>query len=283
MIIQDMELADEIRKQGIVIPAPLAAVDAAILAYLVDQFGDKARWWRKPPQVDGLIVYAPLDDAGWGRLGYYGEIWLRSLGDQRTNLHAKLPDFPSDEETLYYLVGWAYFADHISRKRPEAESKLDGIVFAEVSNQHHSLDPGFRELLDTARVRKRNEGQMTLFQKKLDQQNYLLRHILDRLQRDGLLHEEPGASEPRTDSKTGNPGLSHEEIVQRLARALWAVEIHQQDASKTWKEIAREVAWPVGFKLLQDARHRLARTQESNDPILEEAERLKEKLQRKSS
>ncbi len=54
MIIQDMGLADENRKQGIVIPATLAAVDAAILAYLVDQFGDKARWWRKLPQVGGL-------------------------------------------------------------------------------------------------------------------------------------------------------------------------------------------------------------------------------------
>jgi hypothetical protein len=63
---------------------------------------------------------------------------------------------------------------------------------------------------------------------------------------------------------------------------LWAVDIHQQDASKTWKEIAREVAWPYHFKLLQDARHRLVRAQESGDPILQEAERLKEKLQRNS-
>jgi hypothetical protein len=277
-----MELADEIRKQGIVIPAPLAAVDATIMAYLVDQFGDKARWWRKPPQMDSLVIYAPLDDTGWGRLGYYGELWLRALSDRRTNLQAKPPVFPSDEETLYYLVGWAYFADHISHKRPEAESKLEGIVFAEVTNQHHPLDPVFKELLNTARIRKLGEGQVAFFHKKLNQQNHLLQHILDRLQCDGLLHAEPGASEPRTDSKAGNPGLSQEEVVQRLARALWAVEIHQQDALKTWKEIAREVAWPYHFKLLQDARHRLARAQKSNYPILEEAERLKEKLQRKS-
>ena len=280
-----MELADEIRKQGIVIPAPLAAVDAAVMAYLVDQFGDKARWWRKPPQMDSLVIYAPLDDTGWGRLGYYGELWLRALSDRRTNLQAKPPVFPSDEETLYYLVGWAYFADHISHKRPEAESKLEGIVFAEVTNQHHPLDPDFKELLNTARIRKLGEGQVALFHKKLDQQNHLLQHILDRFDRDGLLQPEPDEEtkpEKAGKKKSGNPGLSHADLVQRLARAMWAVEIRQKDSSKYWREIAREVAWHVDFKLLEDARYRLARAQKSNYPILEEAERLKEKLQRKS-
>jgi len=280
-----MELADEIRKQGIVIPAPLAVVDAAIMAYLVDQFGDKVRWWRRPPQLDGLVVYAPLDDTKWGKTGYYGELWLRALGDRRTNLQAKIPLIPLEEETLYYLVGWAYFADHILHKRPEADARLEGMVFAEVTNQHHPLDPGFKELLNTARIRKLGEGQVALFQKKLNQQDYLLRHILDRFDRDGLLQAGPGEEtkpEEAGEKKRGNPGLSHADLVQRLARAMWAVEIRQKDSSKYWREIAWEVAWHVEFKLLQDARDRLVRAQESNDPILEEAERLKEKLQRKS-
>ena len=67
-----MELADEIRKQGIVIPAPLAPVDAAIMAYLVDQFGEKARWWHKPPSLMAWSFMRRSMIPGGGGLGIMG-------------------------------------------------------------------------------------------------------------------------------------------------------------------------------------------------------------------
>ena len=62
--------------------------------------------------------------------------------------------------------------------------------------------------------------------------------------------------------RPGHPGLPHEELVYRLAKAQQAEEIRGQHPSMFWKEIARAIEWkhgsrPGGVKLLEDARRRL--------------------------
>jgi len=286
--VQDMEGNNKIRTDGIVIQAPLASVDAAVMVYLVDQFGDKVRWWRRPPQMDGLIIYTLFDDSGWSRMGYFGEIWLRSIGDQRTNLRATDPDMPSEEETMYYLVGWAYHTDHILHKRSEAENKLDALALGEAMKNCDPLDPGFKECLNTTRPRMLNVGQIRLLQQKLDKQNQLLVHIERRLQRDGLLQAETSATSaaeviaPARNAQPGNPGLSKEEIIQRMAYAQWAEEIREQDPRMPWKEIKLRIGWPHDVKLLEYARKRLKRYQEADDALLDEVQQVKRELQKKT-
>ena len=59
--------------------------------------------------------------------------------------------------------------------------------------------------------------------------------------------------------KPGRKGLSHDELIYRLAKARRAEALKASDRSKTWKEIGEEIDWPHSLKLLEDARKRLKR------------------------
>lgn len=92
-----------------------------------------------------------------------------------------------------------------------------------------------------------------------------------RKQADGVIPTKSGLGKP------GHPGLSHNELIYRLAKAQEAVEIKRADKDKKWKEIIKEIEWnrggtfDSGIKLLQDARHRLHRLEKSDpDNLLEE-------------
>jgi hypothetical protein len=82
---------------------------------------------------------------------------------------------------------------------------------------------------------------------------------------------------PREDvagKRGGRPGLDHDELIYRLAKAQQAEEARAADPRKRWRDIAEEVGWAYGNKqdglaLLRDARHRLRRL-EPGDPLLEE-------------
>ena len=82
---------------------------------------------------------------------------------------------------------------------------------------------------------------------------------------------------------SGRPGLEHDELVYRLAMAQEAEELRAKDSALTWKEIAREIGWRLGYqesgiKLLLDARYRLRRLQKSDpDGLLAEVAQRKEK------
>lgn len=87
--------------------------------------------------------------------------------------------------------------------------------------------------------------------------------------------------------KPGRPGLklNQKEYIYRLAKAQEAEEIRRADPSKTWKEIAKEINWRLGYsksgvKLLEDARKRLLRVN-SNDLILAEIKEYREKEKKK--
>jgi len=73
----------------------------------------------------------------------------------------------------------------------------------------------------------------------------------------------------------GHPGLDHDELIYRLAKAQEAEEIRRTRGSGTcWKEIAKEIGWDKGtgeqgLALLRDARQRLSKL-EPDDPLLEE-------------
>jgi hypothetical protein len=72
---------------------------------------------------------------------------------------------------------------------------------------------------------------------------------------------------PRTG---GRPGLDHDELIYRLAKAQQAEEIKRADPDMWWKMIAKEINWRhgiggPGLTLLRDARKRL-RSLEEEDP-----------------
>jgi len=68
----------------------------------------------------------------------------------------------------------------------------------------------------------------------------------------------------------GRPGLDHDELIYRLAKAQEAEEIKRADPDMSWKMIAKEINWRhgiggAGLTLLRDARKRL-RSLEEDDP-----------------
>jgi hypothetical protein len=68
----------------------------------------------------------------------------------------------------------------------------------------------------------------------------------------------------------GRPGLDHDELIYRLAKAQEAEEIKRADPDQWWKMIAKEINWRHGISgpgltLLRDARKRL-RSLEEDDP-----------------
>jgi hypothetical protein len=82
------------------------------------------------------------------------------------------------------------------------------------------------------------------------------------------------AREDVAGKRGGRPGLDHDELIYRLAKAQQAEEARAADPRKRWRDIAEEVGWAYGNKqdglaLLRDARHRLRRL-DPGDPLLEE-------------
>lgn len=78
---------------------------------------------------------------------------------------------------------------------------------------------------------------------------------------------------------TGRPGLDHDELVYRLAKAQEGEELKRKSPREPWKWIAREIEWKLGadepgLALLRDARLRLHRL-EPDDPLLAEVAALR--------
>jgi hypothetical protein len=67
----------------------------------------------------------------------------------------------------------------------------------------------------------------------------------------------------------GRPGLDHDELIYRLAKAQEAEEIKRADPDIWWKMVAKEINWrhgisAPGLTLLRDARKRLRRLEEGD-------------------
>jgi hypothetical protein len=91
-------------------------------------------------------------------------------------------------------------------------------------------------------------------------------------------------AEAQADKKRGGrPGLDHDELIYRLAKAQEAEEMRLDNPDMTWKEIAKEIKWrhgisKAGIKLLEDARlSRLRRLKKSDpDHLLEQVKAYRE-------
>ncbi len=97
------------------------------------------------------------------------------------------------------------------------------------------------------------------------------------------------ASGDTSGKRGGNPGLSREEWVKRLALAKQGEYLHRKGKSvthTTWEDIVRRIRWPYGssmqskVRLLLNARRKLAQLQEDGDPdgLLADVERQFEEL-----
>lgn len=79
-----------------------------------------------------------------------------------------------------------------------------------------------------------------------------------------------GAAVRKSQRLGGRPGLDHDELIYRLAKAQEAKEMRRADPEMWWKMVAKEISWRhgiggPGLSLLRDARKRLRRL-EKNDP-----------------
>jgi len=79
-----------------------------------------------------------------------------------------------------------------------------------------------------------------------------------------------GAVVRKSQRPGGRPGLDHDELIYRLAKAQEAEEIRRADPEMWWKMVAKEINWRHGISgpgltLLRDARKRL-RSLEQADP-----------------
>jgi hypothetical protein len=95
-----------------------------------------------------------------------------------------------------------------------------------------------------------------------------------RLQVIEIERKRDGSKDDKSRKRPGNPGLTHDELIYRLAKAQEAEEISKNDQEKQWAEIALDIKWDKGAReqglaLLRDARHRLKRLA-LDDPLLAE-------------
>jgi hypothetical protein len=92
----------------------------------------------------------------------------------------------------------------------------------------------------------------------------------------------PGYTSKSKKKTTGRPGLSEEELFNRLSKAQEAVEKKAKDPKKSWRDIAMEIDWNWGktpeseVKLLEEARKYLERFSYSDpDGIMKKFEKWK--------
>jgi len=79
-----------------------------------------------------------------------------------------------------------------------------------------------------------------------------------------------GTAARKSQRQGGRPGLDHDELIYRLAKAQEAEEIKRANPDMWWKMVAKEINWRHGISgpgltLLRDARKRLCRLEE-HDP-----------------
>lgn len=89
----------------------------------------------------------------------------------------------------------------------------------------------------------------------------------------------PASDEEDLAAPAGRPGLDHDELVYRLAKAQEGEELKRKSPREPWKWIAREIGWKLGtdepgLALLRDARLRLHRLK-PDDPQLAEVAALR--------
>ncbi len=264
-------------------------VDAAVYVFLADIY----RFFNPPPwrevQLGGnLVVYQliyPYQDHD-----PLGELWLRRIHEQAVSLYLTDPPIPTYSEALLYLARTSlpnkplfsdpeqaqrHLEEHIeARWLKKYEQKT--LTSAQRSDIRMLISDLARGAVDKMDIEHRSA------------QSGMYKSLLFHLDRDGLLRcddDEPGSSEtppppafslrpapPPAAARPGHPGLPPEEVILRLAYALWAIELRQQDPQNVWKNIARQVEWPYDIKLLEDARRRLERAEQADDlPLLMEA------------
>jgi len=274
-----MNQMQEIHERGLYFLAPLKVIDSALLMYLSDRYKELSEWWRLASQINGLFeynLYLPYED---GALIRCGSLWPRPLGEVRTNLRAIYPIHPSSEDSFSILHSEPKF-----KLTPAEEEMLAAHNQNQLPGRMSISEASGRAYDEAAYQRLIEQKKLALYQKQMDQHNEIVSYVLDRLRLDGLRPEEVGRETPALprseNEKTGNPGLPEQELMRRLARAMWAEEIRQETPWITWGQIARKVGWLHHLKLLQDARNRLARVRKSGDrALLEAVSELKEKIQ----
>lgn len=310
-----MTFLDTIYTDGIVINAPIEAVAAGLDVYLKDL---KIVSFRRPyTAIRPIAVYQllhNLDGNGYGP--DLGQIRLRFLGENRTNIQMISPSPPSDDEIRYHVLGWSYWENGPRKTPEEIQLALQEKAIRENRLQRwpvpdHQWFERSKNLIEQGRI---------------EIQHSVVSFILERLQKDGMLIEQPdqameqniplsGWMEKVSDSDKersndgkrlrsshhsgGRPYLREsnpDEYITRMAQALWAKEVREQSfeiqgESLTWKQtlviIGVKIPAPKNERTIQNVVNRIVRDQkklkkllDENDPILRKIRQRKARLQR---
>ncbi|TKJ31754.1 MAG: hypothetical protein CEE40_00020 [Chloroflexi bacterium B3_Chlor] len=81
---------------------------------------------------------------------------------------------------------------------------------------------------------------------------------------EGRARTRSRAAKGKRERPAGRPGLDHDDMIYRLAKAEEAEEIRRADPDMWWKMVAKQINWRYGISdrglaLLRDARKRLRR------------------------
>lgn len=274
-----MDQMQEIHERGLYFFAPLTVIDSAILAYLSDRYKEISEWWRLGSPINGLCQYNFYLSVDGHSHTDCGSLWPRPLGEVRTNLRAFYPIHPSQEDpNAIYHSGPKFTLTPAEEEMLKAQYPVDLQAAAmDAKAAKANYEAAYQSLIE--------QKKLALYQKQMDWHNEIVSYVLDRLRLDGLRPEEAArelpSPPPAENDKPGNPGLPEQELMRRLARAMWAEEIRQESPWITWGQIARQVGWPHHIKLLQDARNRLKQINKAgNLDQLDEVRQLKENYQK---
>ena len=209
--------------------------------------------FQREQTTSGSVVYRICDQEP----GDLGSVTVRELSTDKCELQIDGPRLPAtrnlDEEELTQIRD---IADKEERRR-------------EVAATNKKIG------------RERDE----LYEKRRDLQRVIVRAFWSSLGRERIwpeAGEEIPARATRADERRpgGRPGLEHEELIHRLAKAQEAEEIRSENPDMTWKEIAKDIDWrhgtnEPGLALLRDARRSRLGRLKKDDPhgLLQEVSR----------
>ncbi len=228
------------------------------------------RVWVPHPQIGDKI--AERGD----RLGWSHRLELDAVQNRVTVLP---PQWGEDWSAKIAAWFWSRYPIELDRAREKAKQILE-----EAQKEAHEMEQEQARRAEVAKVRIPKKPPMT----ESSVHAYVPRVRQDHKEPPEVAAAAPATTEPPSPptakfltltpragdwqnppeeldmiGKPGRPGLSHEELIDRLAKAQEAEEIKAHDSNKTWKEIAREIGWKYSIKLLEDARHKLERASEN--------------------
>ena len=171
-----MTFPESVYTEGVVIVAPIDAVAAGLEVYLRENC-DPVSFRRPYTPIRPIAVYRLIynvDGTGYGP--DLGEIRLRFLGENRTNLKVIPPSSPSESEIQHHVLGWSYWGNAQRRSPDEVQRALREKAVREHRLQQWPFpNPQWFE-----------NSKKIIEQERLETQRRVISVIFERFNKDGI-------------------------------------------------------------------------------------------------